>query len=58
MNSKIGSVEPADQAAVMELADKLLTLNAIDESHIHSFGSLAKGLRCDSKEVPVATAIL
>lgn len=58
MNSKIGSVEPADQAAVMELADKLLTLNAIDESHIDSFGSLAKGLHCDCKEVPVATAIL
>lgn len=58
MNSKIGSVEPTDQAAVMELAEKLLTLNAVDENYMDSFRSLSRGLRCSGKEAPIATETL
>lgn len=57
MSSKIGSVEPTDQAAVMELAERLLTLNVVDEDHLDSFRSLARGIRCNSKEAPVATEL-
>lgn len=58
MSSKIGSVEPTDQAAVMELAEKLLSLSAVDEDLIDSFSSLSRGIRCNSKEAPVTTELL